>query len=513
MARRLETAMCAVFLCRYSENKAPAIWIFIRHVPIYFIEQVEKQAGGMRVNKPEDVLYLKQFVKQHPNNKMGWYLLGKHYREVGKEGKANYCFIQAGDIYEAFEDETHPIALAEQQLASLKDWEKKQKKKRLVWRIALLALPLLLIALVAPAQHYLGDKSPPEDDVPMAVEPLAESELGVLFVPKNERRPIGYALNGIIEAGSAAPEQSFAITLEEREGWRSWLGNAKFWLSATKGEGAGKFDVAMMDRDACQCEPGDSVKAKAQFGDWQEDQELHWTVMSGIAHYKRMYGKWPANASDLVRPYPNNILSGDAKEMDAVFARVLARLKDKETNGGDGASSESNGAGENRDSGNLSAIGSNGLFQGDWSKPLEIIIDTSNHTLAVVQNDLVIRSYKVGLGGDRTPEGTFYIGEKVRDPQSEDEGIFGTRGMTLSNTLYAIHGTNKPNSIGKDESLGCIRMYNEDVEELFDMVPLGTTVKIKNGSLPSRAETPEKRFKLDPQQNESNPAKVYKWLT
>ncbi|MHA7962664.1 L,D-transpeptidase [Paenibacillus sp. CAU 1782] len=465
------------------------------------------------MNKPEDVLYLKQFVKQHPNNQMGWYLLGKHYREVGKEGKANYCFIQAGNIYEAFEEETHPIALAEQQLASLKDWEKKQKKKRRAWRVALLALPLLLLALVAPAQHYLGDKSSPEEDDAVAVAPLSDPELGVLFVPKKEIRPVGYALNGIIAAGNAAPDQSFAITLDEQEGWRSWLGNAKFWLSATKGEGQGKFDVAMMDRDACQCEPGDSMKLKSQFGAWQADQELHWTVMSGIQHYKRIYGKWPGGSSDLVRPYPNNVLSGDAKEMEAVFARVLAKLKEQEQGTSDGDSSSGNDNSNSSGSGKSSVIGSNGLFQGDWSKPLEIIIDTSNHTLAVVQNDLVIRSYKVGLGGDRTPEGTFYIGEKVRDPQSEDEGIFGTRGMTLSNTLYAIHGTNKPDSIGKDESLGCIRMYNEDVEELFDMVPLGTTVKIKNGSLPSRAETPEKRFKLQPQQNESNPAKVYKWLT
>lgn len=460
------------------------------------------------MNKPEDVLYLKQFVKQHPNNQMGWYLLGKHYREVGKDGKANYCFIQAGDIYEAYEDESHPIALAEQQLENLKVWEKKKKKKRLAIRIALLAVPLLLLALLAPAQRYMDDKIPEKDQTPAVIVPPTDPNLGVLFVPVKETRPVGYALNTIIGAGAEAPGKAFAISLEERAGWREWSGNAKFWLSALKNGGNGKYDIAMLDRDACLCEPGESGGIKSQFKNWKEEQELHWTVMSAITHYKRLYGKWPSRSEDLVRPYPNNVLSGDAENMDKTFSSVLAKLMELEKSGND-----RNGGAQNGSRSTSADIGSNGLFQDDWSKPLEIIVDISNHTLAVVQNELIIRSYKVGLGGEKTPEGTFQISEKVRDPKGPEKGVFGTRGMTLSNTLYAIHGTNEPASIGKDESLGCVRMTDEDVEELFDMVPLGTTVKIKNGSLPSPSKAPEKRFKLKPQQDESNPAKVYRWLT
>ncbi|WP_162254981.1 L,D-transpeptidase [Paenibacillus sp. Soil522] len=56
------------------------------------------------------------------------------------------------------------------------------------------------------------------------------------------------------------------------------------------------------------------------------------------------------------------------------------------------------------------------------------------------------------------------------------------------------------------------RMGKEDVEELFDLVPLGKIVKIKNGTLPSKVQRPAERFKLEPRQNETNPAKVYKWL-
>ncbi len=37
-------------------------------------------------------LYLKKYVQMHPDNKMGWYLLGKEYEKEGQLGKANYCF-------------------------------------------------------------------------------------------------------------------------------------------------------------------------------------------------------------------------------------------------------------------------------------------------------------------------------------------------------------------------------------------------------------------------------------
>jgi lipoprotein-anchoring transpeptidase ErfK/SrfK len=58
----------------------------------------------------------------------------------------------------------------------------------------------------------------------------------------------------------------------------------------------------------------------------------------------------------------------------------------------------------------------------------------------------------------------------------------GARGMYLwqgnKDTLYRIHGTNEPWTIGKSVSSGCIRMINQDVIDLYDRVPLGTVVKV-----------------------------------
>lgn len=460
------------------------------------------------MDKPEDIIYLKQFVKQHPDNKMGWYLLGKHYLQAGKESKANYCFIQAGDIYEAFEQETHP--LAEQQLQELKDWNQQQKKKRLIWKIALAALPLLLIALLLPFNPFWH--SEPQDTSPQTPDRNAPG-LGVVFVPQKEGKPIGYAMNAIVAAGGAAPKQSLAVRLEEKEGWRQWNGHSRILMSATKEGSSSRSILSMLDRDTCICEPGDISGVKKLLGEWREEQEMHWTLASAIHQYNRLYGKWPQKLEDLIRPYPHNVLSGEGEGMKEWFPYVLAKLKEKQ--GGNGKQ-EQGGDGEGFSTKEAlagRAIGTNGIFQQDWSKPLEIVIDVSNYRLAVIQDKMVIRSYEVGLGGERTPEGNFYISEKVRDPNGTDDGMFGSRGMTLSNTLYAIHGTDDPDSIGKDKSLGCIRMKKADVEELFDMVPLGTAVKIKNGTLPSDAKPSADRFKLEPRQNETNPAKVYQWLT
>ncbi|MNY04172.1 putative L,D-transpeptidase YbiS precursor [compost metagenome] len=52
----------------------------------------------------------------------------------------------------------------------------------------------------------------------------------------------------------------------------------------------------------------------------------------------------------------------------------------------------------------------------------------------------------------------------------------GARAMYLGSTLYRIHGTNQPWTIGSNNSSGCIRMRNEDVTDLYERVNVGTRV-------------------------------------
>ena len=55
----------------------------------------------------------------------------------------------------------------------------------------------------------------------------------------------------------------------------------------------------------------------------------------------------------------------------------------------------------------------------------------------------------------------------------------GARALYLGSTLYRIHGTNQPWTIGKAMSSGCIRMRNEDVTDLYERVPIGTKVIVR----------------------------------
>jgi hypothetical protein len=60
----------------------------------------------------------------------------------------------------------------------------------------------------------------------------------------------------------------------------------------------------------------------------------------------------------------------------------------------------------------------------------------------------------------------------------------GARAMYLGKTLYRIHGTNQPSTIGKYVSSGCVGMLNEDVEDLFSRVQVGTRVVVLPGKAP-----------------------------
>lgn len=108
-----------------------------------------------------------------------------------------------------------------------------------------------------------------------------------------------------------------------------------------------------------------------------------------------------------------------------------------------------------------------------------ITVNIKNRTLTLYNNGAVYKTYKVAVGkpSTPTPTGTFKIINRAVNPG----GPFGARWLGLSKPHYGIHGTNNPSSIGKNVTNGCIRMYNKDVIELSNLVPIGTPVTIVAG--------------------------------
>jgi L,D-transpeptidase ErfK/SrfK len=107
-----------------------------------------------------------------------------------------------------------------------------------------------------------------------------------------------------------------------------------------------------------------------------------------------------------------------------------------------------------------------------------ITVDTEQKTLTLRRGNAAYRTYPVAPGRPETPTplGNWTITEKVMNPG----GPFGARWMRLSIPwgAYGIHGTDNPSSIGAYASHGCVRMYNQDVAEVYDLVTIGTPVDI-----------------------------------
>lgn len=138
-----------------------------------------------------------------------------------------------------------------------------------------------------------------------------------------------------------------------------------------------------------------------------------------------------------------------------------------------------------------------GLFAGAkvrvLKQPLGVEVDISDRTLQLKSGKNLIRIYSVAVGNastSPTPRGEFLIANKVTDPtwykkgeviaSKDPNNRLGSRWMGLDVKGYGIHGTTDPASIGEPVSSGCIRMLNRDVEELYDLVPLKTPVKIRD---------------------------------
>ena len=119
-----------------------------------------------------------------------------------------------------------------------------------------------------------------------------------------------------------------------------------------------------------------------------------------------------------------------------------------------------------------------------------ILVDKSENELTLKKSGgEIVKTYRVSTGENfSTPIGTFKIEEKLISPvwykvgaivePDSPEYALGSRWMGLSASGYGIHGTKDASSIGKHITKGCVRMRNEEVEELYAIIPAGIEVVI-----------------------------------
>jgi lipoprotein-anchoring transpeptidase ErfK/SrfK len=131
--------------------------------------------------------------------------------------------------------------------------------------------------------------------------------------------------------------------------------------------------------------------------------------------------------------------------------------------------------------------------------PGTIVIRTGERRLYYVRGDGTALRYRVAVGkpgkqwfGEAQIDGKYVRpawappAEVKRDnprlpdviPGGAPNNPMGVRALTLDRDEYAIHGTNRPSSIGTYASYGCIRMLNEDIVDLYEQVSVGTRVVV-----------------------------------
>ncbi len=132
--------------------------------------------------------------------------------------------------------------------------------------------------------------------------------------------------------------------------------------------------------------------------------------------------------------------------------------------------------------------------------PGTIVVDTSARWLYLIEGNGSALRYGIGVGRAGFQwKGTHKITAKKVNPSwtpppemiarqpdvprhmkgGDPENPLGTHAMYLGSTLYRIHGSPDADSVGEAESSGCFRMRNTDVADLYERVPVGTTVVVK----------------------------------
>lgn len=122
-----------------------------------------------------------------------------------------------------------------------------------------------------------------------------------------------------------------------------------------------------------------------------------------------------------------------------------------------------------------------------------LIVNKQTNQLAFIEDNRIqmITDVATGMTNELTPEGMFTVTVKAANPYYRKKNInggdpnnpLGTRwigfdAVGTDGRIYGLHGTNRPDSIGKYVSQGCIRLQNQNIESLYELIPLGTKILI-----------------------------------
>lgn len=446
---------------------------------------------------PSDPLYFEKVVRYlDPNSPEAHFKLGQKYQASGNLNRAMFHYKQVL--------KTYPSPFYSAANRAIHDMEKSPKlpmpgfmetaaaKERLLppfmktLLLVLLVVNLLLIAL------FFGDRSISKTVPSMMKWGVGSSvtyeTVDVPYVmyltPEMGREQIEKALHQkALELGGNTPDQNIII----------------YGMMPANANDAGKTAVLTneeLTKNAfviAQYYPisDQSVKIRFLNAQYQKHQPLSALganfIRTALSSYKADHGELPESLGQLLADYPNNYISYIPLEAQSGSNTVKGTFDGQ---GGwvfDPAADTMEGA--------FYANVPGGM--GVPYSPMHVEISKAQHRLLLVSGTAVLWEKEVGLGAnDSTPEGSFHVLDRALAPSGSREGVYGAAGLGLG--AIALHGTYDESSIGHDKSLGCVRLSNEDIQQLYHWIPKGTEVQISaNPSLGGDAIHKEDQ-QLDP---------------
>lgn len=497
----------------------------------YFFEQ--KALFMMQHPEADQLLFLRQYTRENPAHDIGWYYYARELEVQGELKKAYIAYRKCIRIHGEYHNQAIEAMLAlEKKIHRKRKWLKRLLKPLLISVITLIAVLLPIIYL----SSWLNTTT--------LFSPTAENA----SIGNPSRKPLGTGSNNIsghlpwIEVVSTKlsdanrsddlrnklvtywdqrikdlgePLMLIAVNNEKLISWTPQLfSNADKAIALVVPDLSGQ--PQWIDPN-CSCEVSDYGDAKTyansiiQRYEEQRSALEKWLVLrSALYHFAQKNGELPHALKELTGPFPGNYLSqvpewksfpfNASSQRPTPSASYFPEMADKKELW---RSLEQVIP--------FFAINRTVPFS---FEPLSIEINKATHRLTVRSGSFIIRDYDAGLGKEnRTPEGTFSVVKKINQPLSKTDA-YGTRALVLSDEKYAIHGTNDPASVGTFQTLGSVRLHNQDIEELYSMISLGATVQMINGkNLPAISfANPAPPFLLPAREEERDMTTYYHWL-
>jgi hypothetical protein len=466
----------------------------------------EKSAFHMTYPDKSDLAFYRWFVERHPDLAIGWYHLGREREMRNEIDEALAAYRQALHAKHG--------PYSEEAAAAYQDLLRKRRRRLWAGRIRLLLASLLFF-------HAQFAFSPG-----LLSEPDKAASTGAAFTngknASGQERPHVEVI--AVPAGTDGKQLRHHV-YDYVSGRRTALKQPYTVLVVPEVTGAPLFTPLLFYRPGelhgllrydpvsrtvlsqqwfdrpCACDQHPAVRtAKLQLAEEQRTLEHLLILRSALYRHYQRKGSLPQKLSDLARSYPGNALpdipptpawygATDWAYQPAAFRREAAWESMRHV------------------------VPLRGYPEPSVPlAPLQIHVHLDSHAMTLISGPHLVRRYPIAIGKNgSTPAGYFSVLQKISNPRGPDD-IYGTRGLIFQQNGYAIHGTNHPASIGQSVSLGCIRLHNRDVEELYTFVAPGTEVIISAHAAPVPRWANPAAFVLPAGRDEETPRVVYHWL-